>query len=200
MIADVFVTVMDELPVMAVLTTFPQYGGPNDSYNACGGCVGLNKLYPLSSWTCSKPAKITNKVVTVFMNVYQNCDFTWRWHNLEYENSDARAHEFNRSSRELSVQRECDDALIAKVETEWEIKRDKVTGDCVSAPAPPIITTTETTPTSTAPAIRATTANDLQTISSQTSSPTTLGFSSSSKTSTKTENTPGTSQYSNFTS
>ena len=179
---------------MVILTKFPSYGRPNDLHSACGGCVGIDKLYPLSSWTCSKPAKITNKVVTVFMNVYQNCDFTWRWHNLEYENSDARAHEFNRSSRELSVQRECDDGLITKVEPERDIHTDRVTGDCVSVPAPPIITATETTPTSTAQAIRATTASDLRILSSHTSSPTTIGFSSSKKTFPINENTRGHSQ------
>ena len=193
MIADVFVTVMDELPVMLTLTKFPSYGRSNDSYSACGGCVGIDKLYPRSSWTCSKPAKITKKVVTAFMNVYQKCDFKWRWHNLEYDDSDARAHEFNRSSRELSIQEECDDSLITKVETEWDIKRDKVTGDCVSAPAPSIITTTETTPTSTPSASRATTANDPQTIPSDTTLPTTIGFSSSKAISMK-EKTPGPSQ------
>ena len=41
--------------------------------------------------------KSPKKVVTAVMNVYQKCDFKWRWHNLEYDDSDARAHEFNRS-------------------------------------------------------------------------------------------------------
>ena len=111
------------------------------------------------------------------MNVYQNCDFNWRWQNMEYDDSDAGAHEFNR--RTIRVQRECGDGLITKVETEWDIHTDRVTGDCVSVPAPPIIKVTETTPTSTAQAIRATTASELRILSSHTSSPTTIGFSSS---------------------
>ena len=66
-------------------------------------------------------------------------------------------------------------------------------GDCVSAPAPSITTTTETAPTSTPSASRATTANDPQTIPSDTTLPTTIGFSSSKAFSMK-EKTPVPSQ------
>ena len=64
----------------------------------------------------------------------------------------------------------------------------------MSAKVPPIITATETTPTSTAQAIQVTTASDLRILSSHTSSTTTIGFSSSSKTFPINENMRGHSQ------
>ena len=122
---------------MFVLTKLPDYGNTTDTYSACGICAGIKYIYPLSKWTCSKPANIKHKTVTINMNIYENCDFKWKWRNLAYDGNDGRAHEFHIDARTLHIGEGCCEGMITKVETEWDIKRGKVTGDCVSAPDVP---------------------------------------------------------------
>ena len=135
---------------MFTLTKFPNYGASNDSYNACGKCQGINRLYPLSQWTCSKPADIKNNTITVFMDIYEHCDFKWKWRNLAYDENDPKAHEFDNDERTFNIGAGCGEGMITKVETEWEKHRDKVIGKCVRAP-PQIIKTTELTSSITYP-------------------------------------------------
>ena len=130
---NIFV-VMDEIPAMFALTKFPRHGSLNDSYCVCGHCRGINRLYPLSNWTCSKPSTIINSIVTVIMDIYQQCDFKWKWRNLALDSNDGRAYEFDRDERTFHIGEGCVEGMLTKVETEWEVGRGKVTVDCVSAP------------------------------------------------------------------
>ena len=124
---------MNELPAIFALTKFPRYGSLHDSYSVCGRCLGINRLYPLSNWTCSKPATIINNIVTVTFGIYQHCDFKWKWRNVAFNGNDARAYEFDSEQRTFHIGASCGEGMITKVATEWDIKRGKVTGDCVSA-------------------------------------------------------------------
>ena len=149
---NIVITVMKELPAMFTLTKFPYYGASNDSYSACGQCQGINRLYPLGQCICSKPADIKNNTITVFMDIYEHCDFKWKWRNLAYDENDPKAHEFDSDKRTFHIGAGCGEGMITKVETEWEVRRDNVIGDCVTAPAPPqIIKTTELTSSITYP-------------------------------------------------
>ena len=94
------------------------------------------------------------------MDLYRQCNFMWKWRNLAYYLTDPKAHEFDSDERNFHIEDGCGEGMITKVETEWEVQRDKVTltGDCVKAPAPcQLITTTVTIPTSNAPALQITT-------------------------------------------
>ena len=130
-VINIFV-VMNELPAMFALTKFPKHGTLHDSYSVCGRCQRINRLYPLSNWTCSKPATITNNIVTVTMDIYEHCDFKWKWRNLAFDSNGGRAYEFGSDERTFYIGAGCGEGMITQVETEWEVYRDKVTGDCVS--------------------------------------------------------------------
>ena len=149
-----------------VLTKLPDYGNTTDTYSACGICAGIKYIYPLSKWTCSKPANIKHNTVTINMNIYENCDFKWRWRNLAFDSNSNRAYEFENGVRTFHIGAGCGQGMITKVETEWDIKRGKFTGDCVSAPAPrkPVMTI-ETNPTLTYPQ-QTTTENPLESTTS----------------------------------
>ena len=97
------------------------------------------------------------------MDIYQQCDFKWKWRNLALDSNDGRAYEFDRDERTFHIGEGCGEGMLTKVETEWEVGRGKVTGDCVSAPdvltptlnTEPTLPSTfpiETTPQSSSPA------------------------------------------------
>ena len=128
-------------PAVFVLTTLPTYVSLNDSYSVCGQHPGIDAQYPLSQWTCSKPAKIIDNAVTITMNIYQHYNFTWKWINQAYDISDGRADEFGGEyERIVNTGTVCVEGVMVKYETKWGVKRANLTGDCVNAPWVPVTT------------------------------------------------------------